>query len=197
MHDVFIHQTATVEKKAEIGSGTHVWHYAHVREGAVLGDNCSVGHCAYIGKNVKVGNNVKIENKVSIFQGVTIEDDAFIGPHVAFTNDVRPRAFNKEWKIIPTRVKRGAAIGVNTTIICGVTIGEYAMVGGGSVVTADVPDHGLVYGSPAKLKGFVCSCGEVLGGVEKRGDVFVLHCGKCGKICKIPAEVYSKLHGQR
>ena len=192
MEGAFIHETATAEKGSSIGSGTKVWHYAHVREGASLGKNCTVGHCAYVGKDVKVGNNVKIENKVSIFKGATIEDDVFIGPHVAFTNDLRPRSRN-EWNVMETRVKKGASIGVNSTIICGVTIGSHSMIGGGSVVTADVPDHGIVYGNPAKLRGFVCFCGEVLGKGKKEGSAFVLKCKECGKDCRIPEKVYNDL----
>jgi acetyltransferase-like isoleucine patch superfamily enzyme len=193
MKGVSIHPTATVEKAAKIGKGCRVWHYAHVREGASLGENCVVGHCAYVGKNVQIGNNVKIENKVSVFQGVTVEDDVFVGPHVAFSNDMLPRAFKSGWKIVKTRVKKGASIGVNSTVICGVTIGSYAMVGGGSVVTSDVPDHGLVYGNPAKLKGFVCFCGAVLDKGKEQGGFYVLTCAKCGKSCKIRADVYKKL----
>jgi UDP-2-acetamido-3-amino-2,3-dideoxy-glucuronate N-acetyltransferase len=193
MKGAFIHETATVEKEARIGSGTRVWHYAHVREGARIGKDCTVGHCAYVGKDVRVGDNVKIENKVSIFKGAMIEDDVFIGPHVAFTNDLRPRAKNDDWEVIETRVKKGASIGVNSTIICGITIGSHSMVGGGSVVTSDVPDHGLVYGNPAKLRGFICSCGEVLGRGKKSGSAFVLKCGECGRECRVPAGVYDGL----
>ncbi|MBN2331245.1 MAG: N-acetyltransferase [Candidatus Aenigmarchaeota archaeon] len=193
MKGAFVHETATADKGSRIGSGTKVWHYAHVREGAILGSNCVVGHCAYVGEGVKVGSNVKIENKVSIFKGVTIEDDVFIGPHVAFTNDMRPRAHSAKWEVVKTLVKKGASIGVNSTIICGITIGSHSMVGGGSVVTADVPDHGLVYGNPAKLRGFVCFCGEVLGAGTKKGDAYVLKCKACGKDCRIPAKVYEVL----
>lgn len=195
MTDVKIHPTATVEKEAEIGSGTKVWHYAHVREGASLGKDCVVGHCAYVGKDVHIGDRVKIENKVSVFQGVTVEDDVFIGPHVTFSNDLTPRSLGG-WDVVKTLVKKGASIGVNSTIICGVTIGEHAMVGGGSVVTADVPDHGLVYGNPAKLRGFVCVCGGALGSGKKQGDAFVLICGKCGKSCEIKADDHDKMENQ-
>lgn len=193
MTEAFVHETATADKGSKMGSGTKVWHYAHVREGAVLGKNCVVGHCAYVGEGVKVGNNVKIENKASIFKGATIEDDVFIGPHVAFTNDLKPRAHGSKWDVTETRVKKGASIGVNSTIICGVTIGSHSMVGGGSVVTSDVPDHGLVYGNPAKLRGFICFCGEVLGKGKKEGSAFVLRCKECGKECRIPAKVYDAL----
>ena len=164
-----------------------------MREGASIGKDCIVGHCAYVGKDVKVGDNVKIENKVSIFKGATIEDDVFIGPHVAFTNDLRPRARNDEWGVMETIVKKGASIGVNSTIICGITIGSHSMIGGGSVVTADVPDHGLVFGNPDKLRGVMCFCVEVLGTGRKEGGAFVLKCNECGKECRIPENVYNRL----
>ena len=179
---VTIHPTATVDEGAVIGKGTKVWHYAHVRGSAVIGENCIFGHCSYVDANVKVGSNVKVGNKASIFQGVTIEDDAFIGPHVAFTNDMRPRSLGG-WKITKTLVKKGASIGCNSTIVCGNTIGEYAMVGAGSVVTKDVPPHALVYGNPARVRGIVCFCGEGL----KRGKSALAKCKRCGKEVRVPS----------
>jgi len=190
MKDVYVHPGASVEKTAKMGSGTKVWHYAHVREGAVVGENCIIGHCAYVGKHVKIGNNVKIGNKASIFQGVTIEDDVQVGPHVAFTNDIRPRSFG-DWKIIKTLVKKGASIGTNSTVICGVVIGSYSMAGAGSVITRDVPDHGLVYGNPARLMGFVCRCGETLRESGKAEGSVVMVCGKCKEDFRIPEELHT------
>jgi acetyltransferase-like isoleucine patch superfamily enzyme len=192
MSGTFVHGTATVEEGAVLGEGTKVWHCAHVREGARLGRNCIVGHCAYVGKDVRVGDNVKIQNKATLYKGVSVEDDVFVGPHVAFSNDLEPRSVG-DFKIVPTVVKKGASIGVNSTVICGVTIGEYAMVGGGSVVTRDVPAHGLVYGNPASLRGFVCSCGKDLGKGEQKDGAVSIRCGSCGKTCVIPAGVYAKL----
>ena len=158
----FAHESAFVEKNTKIGDGTKIWHGAQIREGAVIGKNCIFGKDVFVDTKVKIGNNVKVQNRASIYQGTTIEDDVFIGPHVIITNDLRPRATNKDWKIVPTLVKKGASIGANSTIVCGKTIGEYAMIGAGSVVTKDVPKHGLVYGNPAELHGYVCTCGNKL-----------------------------------
>ncbi|MFH0956483.1 MAG: acyltransferase [Candidatus Aenigmatarchaeota archaeon] len=180
MGGVTVHPTATVEKGVVLGEGTKVWHYVHVRDGAVIGRNCNLGHCVYVDANVKIGSRVKIGNKASIFQGVTIEDDVCIAPHVVFTNDMRPRSAG-EWKITKTVVRKGASIGCNSTIVCGHTIGEYAMVGAGSVVTKDVPPHALVYGNPARVRGFVCFCGQDLVKAEGRGKSASMRCERCGK----------------
>ncbi len=181
----FVHPTAIVENEVHIGEGTKIWHFAHIREKAKIGSNCNIGKGVYIDTDVKIGNNVKVQNFVSIYRGVKIEDDAFIGPSVTFTNDLYPRAYIwNEKKIIPTIVKKGASIGANSTIICGVTIGEYAMVGAGSVVTKDVPPFGLVYGNPARLKGYVCYCGKKLEEWSKivdNGKNLIFECFSCGK----------------
>ncbi len=182
------HPTAIVETD-EIGEGTRIWHFVHIREGAKIGRNCNIGKGVYIDKDVEIGNNVKIQNFVSIYKGVRIEDDVFIGPSVTFTNDLYPRAFIwSEERIIPTVVKRGASIGANSTIICGVTIGEYAMVGAGSVVTRDVPPFGLVYGVPARLRGFVCYCGKKLEKVVEEGERDITYECSCGRIVRIKKE---------
>jgi len=187
----FIHPTAVVEDGAVIGDGTRVWHFAHIRSGARIGRNCNIGKDVYIDVGVEIGDNVKIQNGVSIYRGVRIEDDAFIGPHAVFTNDLYPRSFNRDWKIVPTLVKKGASIGANATIVCGVTIGEYAMIGAGSVVTRDVPPHGLVYGNPARLRGFVCFCGRRLEEVVEMSENEVsFRCSQCGRIVKIPRAHY-------
>lgn len=157
-----IHKSAYVED-AEIGDGTDIWHFVHVRKGANIGKNCNIGKGVYVDLNVVIGDNCKIQNFATIYQGVTISNDVFIGPHVCFTNDIRPRAFM--WgdnRLVKTVVKNGASIGANATIIAGVTIGEYAMVGAGSVVTKDVPDYGLVVGNPAKVVGKVDKNGNVI-----------------------------------
>ncbi len=180
----FAHPTAVVSEKAKIGEGTKIWHHAQVREGAVIGRNCILGKCAYVDADVRIGSGVKIENRASIFRGVTVEDDVFIGPHVVFTNDKYPRAFSRQWVIVPTLVKRGASIGANCTVICGVTVGEYSMAGAGSVITRDVPPHALVVGNPARLAGYVCRCGNRILDVQQakkvsRGSKVV--CQKCGE----------------
>ena len=181
----YAHPTTIVESD-EIGEETKIWHFVHVRGGARIGKNCNIGKSVYIDINVVIGNNVKIQNFVSIYQGVTIEDDVFIGPSVTFTNDFQPRAFIwDEEKVVPTLVKRGASIGASSTVICGITIGEYAMVGTGSVVTKDIPPFGLVYGNPARLRGYVCYCGKKLEEVvRKAGEKVVYRCS-CGKLVQV------------
>lgn len=180
MSDYYVHPSAEVSDGAKIGDGTKIWHQAQVRENTVVGENVNVGKCAYIDEGVKVGDNVKIQNRVSLYKGVTVEDDVFLGPHVAFTNDFRPRAFTKEFEVVDTAVRKGASVGANSTIICGIEIGEYAMVGAGSVVTKDVEPHLLVYGNPAKPRGVVCRCGQKLeSGREEDGKVkFKCGCGQ-------------------
>ena len=184
----FKHPTAIVETE-EIGEGTKIWHFVHVREMARIGKNCNIGKGVYVDKEVEIGDNVKIQNFVSVYKGVKIEDDVFIGPSVTFTNDLYPRAFiwNEE-RVVPTIVKKGATIGANSTIVCGVSIGEYAMVGAGSVVTRDVPPFGLVCGNPAKLRGFVCYCGRKLKDIVKEDSEKVIYRCECDKLVEIKKE---------
>jgi UDP-2-acetamido-3-amino-2,3-dideoxy-glucuronate N-acetyltransferase len=172
-----INSNAIVEDPSTIGDGTSIWHFSHIRSGAVIGSNCNIGHCVYIDEGVTIGARAKIQNKVSIFNGVEIADDVFIGPHVCFTNDLNPRATNDNWKIMPTNVKSGVSIGANSTIRCGITIGEYAMVGAGSVVTKDVEPFSLVMGVPAKVVGQVCYCGEkLINDGDDLLDISDIHC---------------------
>jgi UDP-2-acetamido-3-amino-2,3-dideoxy-glucuronate N-acetyltransferase len=159
----FIHPTANIHRSVLIGDGTKVWINVQIRENATIGNNCIISKDVYIDHEVKIGNNCKIQNSVSVYSGVTILDDVFIGPNVAFTNDKVPRAFNLDWKIIPTIVKTGSSIGSNATIICGITIGEYAMVAAGSVVTRDVPPYTLVMGNPARQVSKIDRAGNRLG----------------------------------
>jgi UDP-2-acetamido-3-amino-2,3-dideoxy-glucuronate N-acetyltransferase len=156
------HPTSVIDDKTQIGDYTKIWHYSHVSTGVKIGRWCILGQNTYIGKNVIVGDNVKIQNNVSIYEGVTIEDDVFIGPSVVFTNVINPRSFiERKDEFKPTLVKQGASIGANATILCGVTVGEYAMVGAGAVVTKDVPDYTIVVGNPAKKIGVTNQEGDL------------------------------------
>ena len=150
------HHTAVIDQGAQVGSGTRIWHFCHVMPGAIIGDNCILGQNVFVDNNAIIGNGVKIQNNVSIYNSITIEDDVFIGPSVVFTNVTNPRAFierKDEFKI--TQVKKGATIGANATILCGITIGEYAMIGAGAVVTKNVEAYALVVGNPAVQVGMV------------------------------------------
>ncbi len=195
-----IHPTAEVSSAAIIGEGTSIWHHAQVRENARLGNNCIIGKGVYIDAGVQIGNNVKIQNYVSVFHGVTIEDGVFIGPHVCFTNDLRPRAINPDgtlkaaddWVLTPTCIKAGAALGANATIVCGVNVGRWAMVGVGSVVTRDIPDYGLAYGNPAQLHGFVCPCGTGLEKDCQSGEQILARCPACGGQIEFEAQVWER-----
>lgn len=173
-----IHKTADVSNKAKLGKDLKVWNNAQIREYAEVGDNSIISKNVYIDCNVKIGKNVKIQNNVSIYRGVVIEDGVFIGSHVCFTNDKLPRAINpdgklkslSDWKITKTLVKKGASIGSNSTILPGITIGNFAMIGAGSVIVKDIPDYGLAYGNPIELKGYVCRCGSILKTQEELSD---------------------------
>lgn len=158
----YIHPSANVSEQAQIGDNTKVWINVQIREGVRIGLNCIVSKDVYIDQDVTIGNNCKIQNSVSVYKGVTIEDRVFVGPNVAFTNDRVPRAFNTQWKITPTLVREGASLGANSTIVCGVEIGRFAMVAAGSVVTKNVPAHALVMGNPARIHAYVCECGNKL-----------------------------------
>lgn len=159
MENVYIHPTAEVSPRAKIGDGTKIWNQAQVREDVVIGAGCIISKNVYIDAGVHIGCGVKIQNNVNMYHGVTVEDDVFLGPSMTFTNDRFPRAFNGDFEVSETLVKRGASIGANATIRCGIVIGAYAMVGSGSVVTRDVPAHALVAGNPARQIGWVCKCG--------------------------------------
>lgn len=157
--NIFIHPTAEVSEQAVIGKGTKIWNWAQIREKAEVGEQCVISKNVYIDTKVKIGNGVKIQNNVNVYNGVTIENNVFLGPAMTFTNDMFPRAFNLAWEITETLVKEGASIGANATIVCGVTIGKFALVGAGSVITKDIPDYALVVGNPGRVIGYVCECG--------------------------------------
>ncbi len=170
-----IHPTADVSPEARIGEGTRIWHQAQVREGAVIGAQCNIGKGVYIDRDVVIGDRVKVQNRASIYRGVTIGDGVYIGPHVAFSNDKYPRAVNldgsaksdDDWQLVPTLVREGASIGAGAVVLPGVTIGPWALVGAGAVVTRDVPEQALVIGNPARVAGRVCICGRPL---DRRGE---------------------------
>lgn len=182
--EVEIHSTAIVSPQATIGEGTRIWADVQVRERVSIGRNCIVGHACYIDAGVTVGDNVKIENAANVFAGVTLEDGVFIGPQVCLTNDKVPRAITSsgrlkttdDWQIRPTLVRHGAALGAGSVVLPGLTVGRWAMVAAGAVVTRSVPDHGLVVGNPARLIGYVCACGQRLQ-LASVGPVICCHCG--------------------
>lgn len=163
--DYKVHESSYVDEPCQIGTGTQIWHFCHVMKNARIGQNCRIGQNVVISPNVTIGNNVKIQNNVSVYTGVTLEDDVFCGPSMVFTNVFNPRSAvprNTEDDYRKTLVQKGASIGANATIVCGVTIGRYAFIGAGSVITRDIPDYALVYGNPSRQQGWVCYCGEKL-----------------------------------
>ena len=175
----FVHESSYVDEPSSIGEGTKVWHFSHVLAGTEIGSKCNIGQNVVIGPRVKVGDRVKIQNNVSVYEGVELEDEVFCGPSMVFTNVFTPRSGTPRNSIDDYRktlVKRGASIGANATIVCGNTIGEYAFVGAGSVVTKDVPAYAVVYGNPARVRGYACECGT---GLKFDGER--AHCGDCGR----------------
>jgi UDP-2-acetamido-3-amino-2,3-dideoxy-glucuronate N-acetyltransferase len=160
MSDYFVHESSYADEGCKIGTGTKIWHFSHILPGAVIGEKCSIGQNVNIGSRAILGNRCKIQNNVSIYDDVILEDEVFCGPSMVFTNVFNPRAFiERKNEYRKTLLKRGCTIGANATIVCGNTIGEYALIGAGSVITRDVPAYALVYGNPAKIRGWVCKCG--------------------------------------
>jgi UDP-2-acetamido-3-amino-2,3-dideoxy-glucuronate N-acetyltransferase len=158
-----VHPTAVVDEPCQIGEGTHIWHFSHVMANSRLGAHCNLGQNVHVASDVTIGNNVKIQNNVSVYNGVELEDDVFCGPSTVFTNVINPRSkVNRKNEYLPTLVKRGATLGANSTIVCGTTIGAYAFIAAGAVVTHDVPDYSLMMGVPARQVGWMCKCGERL-----------------------------------
>jgi UDP-2-acetamido-3-amino-2,3-dideoxy-glucuronate N-acetyltransferase len=173
-----IHETAVVEDGASIGQGTRIWHRSHVRTGSRIGANCTIGFSVYVDTDVVIGDGCKIENHVSIFRGATLEEEVLVGPSVTFTNDRYPRAAAEDWNVVPTYVRRGASIGANATIVCGVELGAWSMVAAGAVVTSDVPPHGLAMGSPARVRRWVCICGWPVADADRLPPESCPHCGR-------------------
>ncbi len=171
----YVHPSSIVDDDVEIGEGTKIWHFCHIQSGARIGRNCSFGQNVNISNHVIIGNGVKVQNNVSLYEGVILKDYVFCGPSCVFTNDLTPRAKYPKGRAgyKTTVVETGASIGANATVVCGHTIGKWAMIGAGAVVTSDVPDHALMLGVPARKRGWVCECGEIL-----PGD---LGCTKCGR----------------
>ena len=180
MADYFAHESAYIDEGSVIGEGTKIWHFSHVMTGARVGRRCNIGQNVVISPQVVVGDNVKIQNNVSVYTGVTLEDDVFCGPSMVFTNVINPRSHvprRDEYR--PTLVKRGASLGANCTVLCGFTIGAYAFVGAGAVVTKDVPDYALIVGNPGRLTGWVCECGVKLASGSTPPAAHA--CTACGK----------------
>jgi UDP-2-acetamido-3-amino-2,3-dideoxy-glucuronate N-acetyltransferase len=198
---VTIHPTADVADGAEVGPGTRVWHQAQIREGASVGAECILGKGAYVDAGVRIGDRCKLQNGAYVFHGFELEDGVFLGPGAMLLNDKSPRAINADgtlksdadWTASKGLIKHGASIGGGAMVLPGVTVGRFAMVGTGSVVTKDVPDHGLVYGSPARLKGFACECGHPAGSPTKKDSVVEMTCAECGRVTTVPAGVYAML----
>lgn len=177
--EYFVHESSYVDEPAVIGEGTKIWHFSHVLPGCEIGSKCNIGQNVVIGPHVRIGNRAKIQNNVSVYEGVELEDEVFCGPSMVFTNVFTPRSGtprNTSADYLRTLVKKGASIGANATIVCGNTIGEYAFVGAGSVVTKDVPAYAVVYGNPARIRGYACECGAKLSFTNEHAS-----CAECGR----------------
>jgi len=195
--DFFVHPSATVEEDVQIGKGSKIWHLAQVRHGSKIGQDCVIARNVFIDFDSQIGNNVKIQNHAIVYHQAIIEDGVFVGPNVCFTNDRLPRAINPDgtlksaddWEVSKIQIKKGASIGGHSVLTPGVTIGKFALIGAGSVVSKDVPDFALIYGNPAKIKGFVCRCGKKIKSFFKKRD-FVE--GKCD--CSLTVEIDKKAY---
>jgi UDP-2-acetamido-3-amino-2,3-dideoxy-glucuronate N-acetyltransferase len=182
----FVHSSSFVDEPCEIGAGTKIWHFSHIMKNCKIGQRCNIGQNVVVSPDVTIGNNVKIQNNVSVYTGCILEDDVFCGPSMVFTNVTNPRSHvvrRDEYKT--TLVKRGASMGANSTIVCGTTIGRYAFVGAGSVVTRDVPDYALVYGNPARRRGWMCACGIAI----ELDTVEYATCNSCGTSYRKQGEI--------
>ena len=181
--DYFIHPSSFVDDPVKIGRGTKIWHFSHILKNSSIGKNCIIGQNVSIGPDAVIGDGCKIQNNVSVYKGVILEDSVFCGPSCVFTNVYTPRAFiERKSEFLPTLVKKGATIGANATILCGITIGRYALIGAGAVVKEDVTDYAVIVGVPGKQKGWACRCGVPL---KVKGGRIALKCQKCGGIYKL------------
>jgi len=195
MADYFVHESSYVDEGCRIGAGTKIWHFSHIMSGCRIGERCNVGQNVVVSPDVVIGTNVKIQNNVSIYTGVILEDDVFCGPSMVFTNVVNPRSHViRKHEYQQTLVKRGASLGANCTVVCGHTIGRYAFVGAGAVITRDVPDYALVVGNPGRVAGWMCECGIKLAAEAAHPANATCHsCGaeyvpdQDGRLCRVPA----------
>ena len=195
MPDYVVHESSYIDEGAEIGAGTKIWHFCHIMSGSRIGEHCNIGQNVLVSPDVTIGNNVKIQNNVSLYTGVIVEDDAFLGPSMVFTNVINPRSHvSRKDQYKTTLVRKGASIGANATVICGVTLGCYCFVGAGSVVTRSVPDYALVYGSPARIRGWMCQCGEQLSFTPQDGVERAV-CQGCGDTYRKQGQVVGPAGG--
>lgn len=200
-----IHPTADISDEAEIGSRTRIWSQVQVREGAVIGSECILGKGVYVDLKVRIGDRCKLQNNVSVFHGFNLEDGVFLGPGVMLLNDKNPRAINadgslksdSDWSVSKGVVRHGAAIGGGAVVLPGVSIGRFAMIGAGAVVTREVPDSGMVFGNPARLKGFACACGRQLKPLERKPNSMLMRCPGCGTEVSISQDLYGQLEENR
>lgn len=180
--DNYIHESVFVDQPCSIGKATKIWHFSHIMKNCVIGEYCSLGQNVVVSPDCVIGNNVKIQNNVSVYTGVILEDDVFCGPSMVFTNVINPRSqVVRKHEYQRTLVKQGASIGANATVVCGITLGRYCFIGAGSVVTRDVPDYAMVYGNPARLRGWMCSCGIKLEMVTGKDTSETRQCKTCGR----------------
>lgn len=181
----FVHESSYVDDPKAVGAGTKIWHFCHIMEGSVIGENCNLGQNVVISDQCRLGNNVKIQNNVSVYTGVIMEDDVFCGPSAVFTNVINPRSHvNRKDEYQQTLLKQGSSVGANATIVCGATLGRYAFVGAGSVVTHDVPDFAKVFGNPARVRGWLCRCALPLDLTTDESSTEEAHCDQCAHTYK-------------
>jgi UDP-2-acetamido-3-amino-2,3-dideoxy-glucuronate N-acetyltransferase len=191
----FVHESSYVDENVKIGEDTKIWHFCHILKNTQIGKNCSLGQNVMVGPNVKIGNNVKIQNNVSVYDGVTLEDDVFCGPSMVFTNVINPRShWPRKDEYQKTLVKKGASIGANATVVCGISIGRYAFIGAGALVNKDVPDYALVYGVPAKIQGWMCYCGTKLNFSKKIKSLEKTECRLCRRKYKKDGIIITDIH---